>query len=465
MKLLDFYTNMVESVGFTVNENGGIISGNDVNIENDFQIPIMLPTKENLDSILSQDGKVQKIMFNPLIEDVFTKKNSNISLEKCITFSNMKLIYSLTNIGLLLIHAIDDTDSNFKLNDFYEKVALVMKKLTNVKKLVDDSTENIWSQIITNSIMDTDYKALMISQVKRGKIGKDSYNYVTSIHSPLLDYILEKETENEKITELLGVKVRPKDIEIIKAILTFMLNGIMEEDGSKLAIGSNSEYAALESYLTLFITIVEYFNEVTESCKSIDADFYKEAKINLKLSLDDLKLLPDLKRTAITIPNEKTLDKTSTLKERLNTTRDMLSEPRRDNREVRDERYPVQDERYNEVEPVKSTFNSLMAKITGRVIPNDNRIPNRDDYNGPRPDLHVSRIYDEAPRYRQREDVYNPSGRPSRLSDNDVYVPASERNVSRGGSLYNRNSRDSRRDDRYESRYNSREPEYRSRFR
>jgi hypothetical protein len=49
----------------------------------------------------------------------------------------LKLIYSLTNIGLLLIHAIDDTDSNFKLNDFYEKVALVMKKLTNVKKIID----------------------------------------------------------------------------------------------------------------------------------------------------------------------------------------------------------------------------------------------------------------------------------------------------------------------------------------
>lgn len=460
MKLLDFYTNMVESVGFTVNENGGIISGNDVNIENDFQIPIMLPTKENLDSILSQDGKVQKIMFNPLIEDVFTKKNSNISLEKCITFSNMKLIYSLTNIGLLLIHAIDDTDSNFKLNDFYGKVALVMKKLTNVKKLVDDSTENIWSQIITNSIMDPDYKALMISQVKRGKIDKDSYNYVTSIHSPLLDYILEKETENEKITEILGTKVRPKDVGIIKAILTFMLDGIMEEEGSKLSIGSNSEYAALESYLTLYISIVEHFNDVTESCKSIDADFYKEAKINLKLSLDDLKLLPDLKRSAITIPNEKSLDKTSTLKERLNTTRDMLSEPKREFRDNREERYQVQDERYNEVEPVKSTFNSLMAKITGRAIPNDNRIPNRDDYNGPRPDLHVSRIYDEAPRYRQREDVYNPSGRPSRLSDNDVYVPASERSVSRSSSLYNRSSRN----DRYESRYSSREPEYRRRF-
>lgn len=460
MKLLDFYTNMVKSVGFTVSEEGGIISGNGVNIENDFQIPIMLPTKENLDSILSQDGKVQKIMFNPLIEDVFTKKNSNISLEKCITFSNMKLIYSLSNIGLLLISAIDDTDSNFKLNDFYEKVALVMKKLTNVKKLVDDNTENIWSEVITNSIMDTEYKAIMISQVKRGKIGKESYNYVTSIHSPLLDYILEKETDNEKITELLGVKVRPKDVGIIKSILTFMLNGIMEEDGSKLSIGSNSEYAALESYLTLYITIVEYFNEITESCKTIDADFYKEAKFDLKLSLSDLKLLPELKRTAITIPNEKSLDRTSSLKERLNNTRDMLSEPRRDVRYEREERYPVQDERYNEVEPVKSTFNSLMAKITGRNIPNDNRIPNREDYNGPRPDLHVSRIYDEAPRYRQREDVYNPTGRASRLSDNDVYVPASQRNVSRGSSsLYSRGSRD----DRYE-RDSRRDSEYRRRF-
>lgn len=463
MKLLDFYTSMVESVGFTVSEEGGIISGNGVNIENDFQIPIMLPTKENLDSILSQDGKVQKIMFNPLIEDVFTKKNSNISLEKCITFSNMKLIYSLSNIGLLLISAIDDTDSNFKLNDFYEKVALVMKKLTNVKKLVDDNTENIWSEVITNSIMDAEYKAIMISQVKRGKIGKESYNYVTSIHSPLLDYILEKETDNEKITELLGVKVRPKDVGIIKSILTFMLNGIMEEDGSKLSIGSNSEYAALESYLTLYITIVEYFNEITESCKTIDADFYKEAKFDLKLSLSDLKLLPELKRTAITIPNEKSLDRTSSLKERLNNTRDMLSEPRRDVRDEREERYPVQDERYNEVEPVKSTFNSLMAKITGKAMPNDNRIPNREEYNGPRPDLHVSRIYDEAPRYRQREDVYNPTGRASRLSDNDVYVPASQRNVSRGSSsLYSRGSRD----DRYErdTRADRRDSEYRRRF-
>lgn len=466
MNLIDFYSNMVESVGFTISENGGIISGNDVNIENDIGVPIMLPTKDNLNSILAEDGKVQKIMFNPLIEDVFTKKNNNISLEKCIMFSNMKLIYNLTNIGLLLISSIENTDSNFKLNDFYENIALVLKKLTNVKKLVDDSTETIWTSIITNSIMDKEYRAIMISQVKRGKIGKDEFNYVTSIHSPLLDYILEKEKDNEKITELLGVKVRPKDVGIIKAILTFMLNGITEEEGSKLAIGSNSEYAGLESFLTLYITIADYFNEVTESCKKLDEDYYKEAVINLKLKLEDLKYLPDLKRSAIAIPSEKSLDKTSSLKDRINNTRDMLNEPIKKSYitqvEERQEVYPVQDERYNVVEPKVSNFSSLMAKITGMKLPQSNNIPDVNEYGGPRRDLHVSNIYNEAPRYRnERESIYNPSGRTSRLSDVDSYVPASERYTSRPSSLYGRDNDRSG----YQSRLTEREPVgYRSRL-
>lgn len=461
MKLVDFYKDMVESVGFTVSEEGGIISGNDVNIENDLGVPIMLPTKDNLNSILSPDGKIQKIMFNPLIEDVFTKKNSNISLEKCIMFSNMKLIYSLTNIGMLLIASIENTDSNFKLNAFYENMSLALKKLTNVKKLVDDNTETMWSSIITNSIMDSEHRAILISQVKRGKIDKDEYNYITSIHSPLLDYIIEKEEAGEKITELLGVKVRPKDIGIIKAILSFMLNGITEEDGTKLSIGSNSEYAALESYLTLYITIAEYFNDITESCKKLDEDFYKEAKIDLKLKIEDLKLLPDLKRTAITIPNEKSLDKTSSLKDRLNNTRDMLNEPvKRTYVDSKDDNYPVQDERYNVVEPKVASFGSLMAKITGRPQPQENNIPDARDYNGPRPDLHVSRIYDEAPRYGgYRSNTYNPDNRSSRLSDVNTYVPASERYSSRTSSLYGRS-----RDDGYRSRLDNDRGGYRSRI-
>lgn len=457
MKIEDFYKNMVESVGFTTTEDGGIISGNDVNIENDYNIPIMLPTKDNINSILSQDGKVQKIMFNPLIEDVFTKKNSNISLEKCIGFSNIKLSYNLINIGALLITSIDQTASNFKLNDFYEKVAVILKKLTNVKKLVDESTYTIWNTIISNSILDSEYQAIKITQVKRGKIDKETFNYVTSIHSPLLDYILEKESENEKITELLGVKVRPKDLGVIKCVLTFMLNGITEEDGSKLSIGSNSEYAALESFLTLYITIATYFNEITESCKSLDKDFYKEAVINLKLSLEDLKLLPVLKRSAMAIPNEKSLDKTSSLKDRLNTTRDMLSTPAVVNRLEVEERYPVQDERFNQVEPKVSSFGSLMAKITGRQQPTENNIPNVNDYRGPRPDLHVSSIYDEATRYHHNDNYYNPNRRPSRLSDADTYVPASERYSSRTSSLYGR-------DNRYDDRYDNRDNSYRSRL-
>lgn len=454
MKLLDFYTKMVKTVGFTVTEDGSILAGDTNKIQNELNVPIVLPTKENMKSILNRDGSVQKIMFNPLIEDIFTKRNSNISLEKSISFSNIALIYNLANIGSLLIMSIDDTNGNFKLNDFYERTALVLKKLTNVKKLVDDDTLEIWNKIITGSSLDKDLRAIMITQVKKGKIGKDLYNYTTSIHSPLLDYILEKEAEDEKITSILGVKVRPKDIGLIKSILTFMLNGITEEEGSKLSIGSNSEYAALESYLTLYLTVSEYFNEITESCKTLDEEFYKGAKIHLELTLDDLKLLPVLKRDAITIPSERSLDKTSSLKDRINTTRDSISnEPYRGNNEPykptqEKEAYRVQDERYNVVEPPRSNYNSLMAKITGRAPIQENTVPSARNYTGPRPDLHVGHIYDEAPRYRVENErniyggSYNPNGRSSRLSDNATYVPASERRerYSRE-SLYGRGSK------------------------
>lgn len=465
MKLVDFYKNIITSVGLT-DKNGDIFVTDDIAVTNEDGLPIVLPTKENINSIMSPKGEVTKIIYNPMVEDIYTKKNSNISLKQTIKMAELTLLNSILHIGELLMLATEDTTGNFKLNDFYSRVAQSTKKLTNVKKMVDDQSVDMWNNILAKALEDPNYKVVSFNQVKAGKIGKDMFNHVTNVYSPLLDHVLELIETQEKVTEILGVKVRSKDVEMVKVILTFLLNGVLEEDKKVISFGSNNEYGKLETFLTLYITLADYFNEISEALEDLDKDIYLKCVIDLKIKLEDLDHLPQLKKTAITLPSERLLsgvkeestgtsiqDRLKSRKPTVDTTPGGLFAKYNAREEL-----PVEDDRYetrrNEVEPRNSTFGSLMSKITGRHVEDDRDVPSVRNYNGPRPDLHVSRIYDEAPRYHR--EVYNPTRQNSRLSDNDSYVPASERNRSYGSSMYNRGG--SYREEPLR-KYGSREPE------
>lgn len=436
MKLEDFYNNVLESMGFYI-EDGFIFHDKDNPMLSENKLQYALPTKEHLKSILDETGKPVKVIFNPLIEDNFSKKNSNVSLTKVMTMAKYKLSFSLFSIVKSLILAVEETSGSFKLAGFYNNLKDILDN-KNIRKAVDVKTMSTWSAIGNKAMLSADYDLIKITQVKAEKIDKDKFNVVTSLYSPLLDFILEKDKEGEKITELLEEQIRPKDISVLKAALKFMLSGIEDSKNNTLSIGSNSDFAGFESLLNMYLVMAEYFNEISEELKALDFDNFTESFIELKYNSEDLDNLEEYRKMALVVPSEKTLSSSTsplakviqnTFKEPTTTmsimdrikTRSIQQEP------VIREPYSFQQETQQIPQDSTSTVERLLAKAHGRVIPENNSIPNINNYQGNRPDLHVSHIYNAAEHYTANQGMYNNSGFNSRLNPREEYVPASSR--------------------------------------
>lgn len=465
MKLEDFYKNVLESTGFLVGENGEVLINKETPVMNK-DLPYYIPTKENINTVYGSNGKIQKILFNPLIEDYFNKKNSNDSLKKIIVMSELYLTEKIINIAINLLNITDEPTGDFKLSNFYNSLGLLGKNNPNRKKLVDQNTHKVFDLVFSNVVSDPENRIVKFDQVRSGKIEKEKFNVVTSLYSPFLDTILNLQKEGP-ITELLGVKVRQKDVDIIIIILEFLLNGIKEENTNTIAIGSNNDYAGLESFLILYIALSEHLNEVTESLNNILKDDVEEdSEINLKLSLKDLEELPRLKSSAILVPSEKSLATRdlpeqhlqSSIKDKLNNYKTVSINTVNNN--VIDNNIPNNilsgtlsqspNVNYNTA-PAENNLNSIMAKITGvvhqAVQQNNMMVPNINNYNGPRPDLHVANIYNEAEMYNAAQNnfgMYVPQGQVSRFDNKGTYLTASERqqqqmnfggNFNRGGII------------------------------
>ena len=458
MKLEDFYKKVLLSTGFIVNEEGGIFITEDTPVMNN-DLPYYLPSKENINSIYGADAKIKKILFNPLIEDYFNKKNSNISLKKVIAMGEFYLTEKIITIAVNLLKTTDVSSGDFKLTNFYNSLGLLGKSNPARKKLVDQNTHKVFDQLFSNLIGDPENKIVKFSQVNSGKIDKEKFNVVTSLYSPLLDNIYKMEKEGP-ITELLGVKVRQKDIDILIIILEYLLNGIKEDGNNSISIGSNNDYAGLESFLILYIALSEHLNEVTESLTNIlKDDIEDDGEINLQLSLKDLEELPMLKASAITVPSEKSLaNRVETpaplsIKDKMkgyagnminnNVINANNGLPQNNNIPLLNN-VPEQ-VNYN-VAPSENNLNSIMTKITGmqvQPIINNNVVPTLANYNGVRPDLHVSHIYNEAPFYNNQNiqqgsnfGTFNPNGIASRFDNRGAYLSASERQQMNMGNTF-----------------------------
>ena len=83
MTLVEFYIKVLESTSFSIIED--VVYKDEEDVLKILDIPIALPTKKIINNYLKQDGTKNYIIFNPILEEVYTsRKNSNQVLNMLI---------------------------------------------------------------------------------------------------------------------------------------------------------------------------------------------------------------------------------------------------------------------------------------------------------------------------------------------------------------------------------------------
>ena len=117
MTLVEFYIKVLESTSFSIIED--VVYKDEDDVLTILDIPIALPTKKIINNYLKQDGTKNYIIFNPILEEVYTsRKNSNQVLNMLINMGKLNLSFSLCNIAKLLMGSTELKQTGMDIANF-----------------------------------------------------------------------------------------------------------------------------------------------------------------------------------------------------------------------------------------------------------------------------------------------------------------------------------------------------------
>lgn len=444
MNLIEFYTKVIESADFKINDD--VVYVDEETVLKVSGVPLALPTNKIIQTMNNPDGTVNYNLFNPLLEDIYTRKDANQALGRLLFMAKIKLSFSLAELSKLLLASTELKQTSMDVTNF---ITELNKEVNNpaIKKVVDDTNTVNIHKILFESI-GKENEPIKIVQNKNSKISKDKFGMVTTLYSPLLDWIYEKEKLG-KIEEINGVKTRPKDVAIIKAILKYML--LLSEENVR-RVGSNTTYPGFDGYLQLYLTVAEWFNNIAEDLKGLSLELYEGAYIPLKITADEYSKLDmdKLKLEASLYPKEYNPSVTG-VKDVLPTTTSTRASLLDKFNSKWDDVSPTIKQHANYTNAVSVTkpietnatkalseYDRAMMLLSGKTVtePVYVDVPDVRNYHGPRADLHVSHIYNNAPVYNNpyliNNDVVpaqtNTIGHyRGATTESKVYVPLSQR--------------------------------------
>lgn len=435
MKLAEFYINVIKSLQMEV-DNDVVCVGNDpLTIGG---IPVALPTNNIINKMLNPDGSKNYIIFNPIIEEVYTtRKNSNVVLQNLLAMAKLNLNISTTFLASLLMGSTELKQCSMNITNF---IKMLNNEVNNpaIKKIIDEKAISTVYGIMKDGV-ENGCEPLKIVLNKNEKVNNSKYGRVCSIYSPLLDYILEEEKKVgvNKLEEIRGFKTRPKDVAIVKSIIKFLL--LLENDETEKRIGSNSNQPGFEALLNTYFTYASWFNSVAEDTREVDLELSKEAEIELFITEDDIANMGSLETEAKLYPGEGTVPASQTI--RPASSRETLMGKLKSNWEApvspinqgipnTSPSMPTNTVATN-VGPELSEYQKAKMAMSGKIPDTalQHPIPSLANYVGPRPDLHVSNIYNEAIAYDPAAlgigvaapsgilGHYNPTGTATRLGE------------------------------------------------
>lgn len=150
MTLVEFYIKVLESTSFSIIED--VVYKDEEDVLTILDIPIALPTKKIINNYLKQDGTKNYIIFNPILEEVYTsRKNSNQVLNMLINMGKLNLSFSLCNIAKLLMGSTELKQTGMDIANFN---TMLNKTVNNVaiKKIIDETAVNNIYKILMDNI-------------------------------------------------------------------------------------------------------------------------------------------------------------------------------------------------------------------------------------------------------------------------------------------------------------------------
>ena len=409
MRLVDFYTNVVKSLGLHVEDGFIYTSDSDDRIlVEEAGVPVVIPEKEHMNSLIDRESnEVVKIPFNPLQEDLLTKGEST-SAKKVRLGIKLRLTSTILGVSKLLLELASDPEKQKKTKYELQKFLASLSEASEGKKIkheVDEMSIKNWMKIVDHFNRKDSVELIKIFNTKAGEINGEKFNRVITIHSPLLDILSDEKTTKE--TEINGVTLRPKDIVVFRLLLKFVLTELNEDNVLKL--GNNDEHRPIfMGMMQMYLVLISRINKLANLLSFVDPIESKEAHTELFVELEELEHLNKFNGMVKTIPSDKALHKqavetddeelslsglTKSNAKKSSVLDNILS--KREEVEEREERVPRSRERVEREEP------SIVDSILGR---SPSREPERNSRYSP------ERVYDAAPEYRYRDRERESSG-------------------------------------------------------
>jgi len=311
MKLMDFYKKVLHSLGLEVSQDdfvqinlGGKPTMFTVNGK-----PMVLPTKEHIDTSIEPDGNgnimVTKVLFNPLNEDVI--KGDSTSLKKVKDIAEKKLAHTFAAVGELLLTLASNPKLQKKTDMELNKFLIELNNVYDgkAKDKVDDKSVDTWSKMYAKSLKEPASKSFLKLYLKKnGRYDGNRYNRLAVASFPFYEMLLEA----DKTTPVYGYKLRIKDLAVYKLIYTYVFN--MMDENHSVVVGSNdNESPGFIALFKLYIKLGTRMNKILKSLTSVNRELVKEATLPIEVTDKDLEKLSIFKSELFTIPSELELNR------------------------------------------------------------------------------------------------------------------------------------------------------------
>lgn len=254
--LIDLYKNVLDYAGLTVDGDGHVLIQHDedrspVTIDGK---ELVLPTPE----ILKRPHHGEQIIFHPLAENTLRKKESEVIL-KLKSALNVRMNYLFGILASQLLGLCLNKEVHGKFTPSQSELLVLLKD-------VDETSRVNFTKLMVK-LLGNDYEKVFLNVFlhKGGTVRGQRYARAGIMSFPFYKMLKEKGTEIE------GIKIRNKDVEIYSKIYKFIFPMIDEPEAYNY--GSNSDIAPYtDALLMTTAKALGRFNDIVDEYGDFIAD-------------------------------------------------------------------------------------------------------------------------------------------------------------------------------------------------
>lgn len=304
-KLISFYKRVLSSLGIQTDEQDFVVVDTGKKIQPMLidGKPVVLPTKQHIDTMTTVESngevKINKVLFNPLREDLI--KGETEVLIKLKKNYEIRINFAVCNLVELYIRFGMDQELQKKasLEASTFLTSLNVTRNRNVTNAIDAGTIEKWGKIYAGLLKAPSTKgAVHLFSKKAGKLNNVTYSKLVTATFPLYEALCNL----KKDETIFDVKLRNKDIDVLKVIFKYIFNNI--DTPEYYMIGSSDASSSFVSLTKMYIKIMSRINELISTLNFIDPEVIPTYITELEVDMNELDNLAMYDADLAKIPND-----------------------------------------------------------------------------------------------------------------------------------------------------------------